>query len=144
MMAVMFRPVSALYFVFLSAGKTRWNVWGAGLAQWLQCQTLKGHRCESRQELQENFLIQGQLFVLTLYFSISSTRVTTVACKRSWFFHQKYRWQVTAKHACTLHTWLCIKWYDMVHGCMVYSEYAKMAAVSCGTSHATVCSHTED
>ena len=25
----------------------------------------------------------------------------------------------------------------MVHGCMVYTEHAEMAAVSCGTSHAT-------
>ena len=25
----------------------------------------------------------------------------------------------------------------MVHGCMVYTERAEMAAVSCGTSHAT-------
>ena len=29
---------------------------------------------------------------------------------------------------------------DMVHGCMVYTERAKMAAVSCGTSHVSVVS----
>ena len=28
-------------------------------------------------------------------------------------------------------------WSDMVHGCMVYTERAEMAAVSCGTSHAS-------
>ena len=27
--------------------------------------------------------------------------------------------RVTAKHACTLCMWLCTKWRDMVHGCMV-------------------------
>ena len=29
---------------------------------------------------------------------------------------------------------------DMVHGCMVYTEHAEMAAVSCGTSHASAVS----
>ena len=29
---------------------------------------------------------------------------------------------------------------DMVHGCMVYTERAEMAAVSCGTSHASAVS----
>ena len=28
-------------------------------------------------------------------------------------------------------------WSDMVHGCMEYTERAEMAAVSCGTSHAS-------
>jgi len=31
-------------------------------------------------------------------------------------------------------------WSDMVHGCMVYTERAEMAAVSCGTSHASTVS----
>ena len=61
--------------------------------------------------------------------------VTAVARKRSRSFCQKQRWQVTAKHAYTLRMWL-----DMVHGCMVYTERAKMAAVSCGTSHASAVS----
>ena len=29
---------------------------------------------------------------------------------------------------------------DLVHGCMVYTECAEMAAVSCGTSHASTVS----
>ena len=37
--------------------------------------------------------------------------VITVAHKRSRSFCQKCRWQVTAKHTCTLHMWLCMKWY---------------------------------
>ena len=36
--------------------------------------------------------------------------VTAVACKRSGSFCQTCRWQITAKHACTLCMWLCIKW----------------------------------
>ena len=28
-----------------------------------------------------------------------------------------------------------LAWSDMVHGCMVYTECAKTAAVLCGTSH---------
>ena len=31
-------------------------------------------------------------------------------------------------------------WSDMVHSCMVYTERAEMAAVSCGTSHASAVS----
>ena len=33
--------------------------------------------------------------------------------------------QVTAKHACTLRMWLCVKWRDMVHACMAYTERAR-------------------
>ena len=63
-------------------------------------------------------------------------RVTTVAGKRSRSFCRKCRWQVTAKHTCTLRMWFCMKW----HGCMVYTERAETAAVSCGTSHASAVS----
>ena len=45
--------------------------------------------------------------------------VTTVACKRSWSFCQRCRWQLATEHVCTLRMWLCIT--DMVHGCMVYT-----------------------
>ena len=33
-----------------------------------------------------------------------------------------------------------IAWNDMVHGCMVYTEHTKMAAVPYGTSHASAAS----
>ena len=66
---------------------------------------------------------------------ITSQPVAAVAHKRPRSFCWKCSWQVTAKYACTLHVWLA--WSDMVHGCMVYTECAKMAAVSCGTSHAS-------
>ena len=45
-------------------------------------------------------------------------RVTTVA--------RKCGCRVTAKHTCNLHTWLCLKWRAMVHGCMVYREWRAM------------------
>ena len=90
---------------------------------------LKDHRFKSLQERRENFLLQGQLSVL-----LSGSHST-----------QKCRWQVTVKHKCSLRMWLCMKWHgfawsDMVHGCMVYTERTKMAAVSCGTSHVSVVS----
>ena len=31
--------------------------------------------------------------------------------------------------------WLCMKWRDVVYGCMVYTERAETAAVSRGTYH---------
>ena len=63
---------------------------------------------------------------------------TAVAGKRPRSFCQKFRWQVTAN----THTpYICgFAWSDMVHGCMVYTERAEMAAVSCGTSHASTVS----
>ena len=65
--------------------------------------------------------------------------VTAVARKRPRSSCQKRRWQVTAKHAYTLRMWLCMKW----HGAWLYGVHrtcAEMAAVSCGTSHASAVS----
>ena len=65
--------------------------------------------------------------------------VTAVARKRSRSFCQKCRRHVTAKHACTLRMWLCMKW----HGAWLYCVHrtcAETAAVSCGTSHASAVS----
>ena len=45
--------------------------------------------------------------------------VTTVARKRSRSFCQRCRWQVTAKYACTLRMWLCMKW----HGAWLYGVH---------------------
>ena len=46
-------------------------------------------------------------------------RVTAVARKRPRSFCRKCRWQVTAKHACTLRIWFCMKrhgaWLSGVH-----------------------------
>ena len=91
---------------------------------------LKGRGFESLQERRKNFLLQGRLSVLTLI-SVS----VPPPCYRS----QKCRWQVTAKHTYTLRMWLCMKW----HGTWLYGVHktcAEMAAVSCGTSHASAVS----
>ena len=68
---------------------------------------------------QKNFLLLGQLSVLTLISVSIPPPVTTVACKRSWSFCQKCRWQVTAKHTYTLCMWLCMKW----HGAWLYGVH---------------------
>ena len=65
--------------------------------------------------------------------------VTAVAHKRSRSFCQKCRWQVTAKHAYTLHMWFCMKWL----GAWLYGVHricTETAAVSRGTSHASAVS----
>ena len=62
----------------------------------------KGYEFEYRQEQRENFLLQSQLFVLTLIRCPFHPRVTAVACKRPRSLCQKCRWQVTPKHAYTL------------------------------------------
>ena len=80
---------------------------------------LKVHRFESLQERWENFLLQGQLSVLLIWYPFHPC-VTAVARKWSRAFCQKCRWQVTAKHAYnTLHMWLCMKW----HGAWLYGVH---------------------
>ena len=81
---------------------------GAGIAQWLE------RRFESLQERRENFLLRGQLSALTLIWVSIPT-----PCNRSQPFCQKCRWQFTAKHACTLCMWLCMKW----HGAWLYGVH---------------------
>ena len=70
-------------------------------------------RSESLQEWRDNFLLQGQLSLLTLIL-VS----VPPAC-----YCQKCRGLVTAKHTCIPCIWLQIKWYcKLMHGCMVYTE----------------------
>ena len=80
---------------------------------------LKGCAFEPLQEWQENFLLLGQLSLLTLFQYSFHPRVTAVACKISRSFCQKCRWQVITKHACTLCMWLCMKW----HGAWLYGVH---------------------
>ena len=62
----------------------------------------KGCEFESWQEQRENFLLQGQLCVLTLIRCRFHPCVTAVTSKRPRSFCQKCKWQVTRKHAYTL------------------------------------------
>ena len=72
-----------------------------------------------------DLLLQGKFSVLTPISVSIPPHVTTVAHKRSHPFCQKCRWQVTAEHTCTQHTWLQMKRHcKLVHGCMVHTDRA--------------------
>ena len=112
--------------------------WGAGIAQWLELRThdwkVAGlNPCRSSGRIS----FSGVDFLCWLLFQYPfHPGVTAVAHKRSQSFCQKCQWQVTAKHAYTSRVWLCMKW----HGAWLYDVHrtcAEMAAVSCGTSHAS-------
>ena len=95
----------------------------AELAQWLERRTRDRKIPDSSpwQEHREKFLLQGQLL---LWYPFHPS-VTAVARKTSRSVCQKYRWQVTAKHICTLPMWLWMKWHrKLAHGWMVYTELA--------------------
>ena len=107
-----------------------------GIAQWLEHQT-------------RDWMVTGLSPGRRIFFSMVNFLCwlifqycsTSTAWKRAWSFCQKCRWQVTAKHTCTLCMWLCMKWHDTVHACIVYTECAETAAVSRGTSHVTTKQH---
>ena len=89
----------------------------------------KGHGFDSWQEQQENFLLQGQLSVLT-HFGIHSAPQDPVilpAGCRLWI------------NTCTICRWLWIQWCcKLVHGCEVYTEHVpRQQQFSHGTSHIT-------
>ena len=111
----------------------------AGIAHRLECQTCNWKGVgSSPSRSSRNFFPQGQLSVLTLILVSIPPLCYRSSMYISQSFYQKCRWQITAKHA---YMKGCgIAWNDMVHGCMVYTERAEMAAVSCGTSHASAVS----
>ena len=97
---------------------------------------LKGRGFESLQEQRENFILRGQLSVLfDSYFGIRSTPVLLQLQVKDPGHSTK-----SAEGRLHLNThapYVCgYALSDMVHGCMVYTERAETAAVSCGTSHA--------
>ena len=70
----------------------------------------KGCEFKSRQEWQENFLLQSQLWVLTLIWCLFHPQVTAVAHKRHRSFCQKCRGQITPEHLWPIKVrvgWLC-------------------------------------
>ena len=114
------------------------NWLGAGIAQWLEHWTRDrkvagSNPCRSGGRI---FFSRVSFLCWLLFRYPFHPNVTAVTRKRPRSFCQKCRWQVTAKHAYTLCMWLCMKW----HGCMVYTERTQMAAISCGTSHASAVS----
>ena len=106
----------------------------AGITQWLEHRTRDWKVAGSNPAgAAGEFCSPGSTFCADSYFGIHSTHVTALAHKISRSFWQKCRWQVTAKDAyVALHevTWL----YGVHRTC------AEMAAVSCGTSHASAVS----
>ena len=114
---------------------------GAGIAQWWEHQTrdwkVGSNPCWSGRRI----FFSGVNFLWWLLFQyLFHPPVTTLAHKRSRSFCQKCRWQVTVKYTCTVWYVCGFAWSDMVHGCMVSTEHADMAAVSCGASHASAVS----
>ena len=111
---------------------------GMGITGWLECQThdwkvVGSNPCGGGGRI---FFSRVNFLCWVLFQYPFHPCVTVVAHKRSQSFCQKCRWQVTAKHPCTI--CLCFAWSDMVHGCVVYTERTDTAAVSCGTSHFSV------
>ena len=83
---------------------------GAGIAQWLEHRTHDWKVAGSNPCWNGGKIFFSRVdFLCWLLFRYSfQPRVTTVACKKSRSFCQKCRWQVTAKHAYTLHMWLLL------------------------------------
>ena len=111
---------------------------GAGIAQWLERRTHDWRVAGLNPCRSGRIIFFSRVdYLCWLFFQYPfHPRVTAVAHKRSRSFCQKCRWQVTVKHAYTLCMWLCMKW----HGAWLYGVHrtcAEMAAVSCGTSHAS-------
>ena len=112
----------------------------AGIAQWLERRTRDWNVAGSSPGRSGGRIFFSRVdFLCWLLFRYPfNPRVAAAARKRSRIFCQKCRWQVAAKHARTLRMWICMMWH--VHGCLVYTEHARTAAVSCGTSHASAVS----
>ena len=96
-------------------------LFGAGIAQWLEHWTRDrkfagSNRCRSSGRI---FFSRVNFLCWLLFQYPFHPLVTTVARKRPRSFCQKYRWQVTAKHAYTLRMWLCMKW----HGAWLYGVH---------------------
>ena len=104
----------------------KWKLWicvrlGVGIAQWLQRRTRDQKVAGSNPCMSD-----GRIFFSTVNFQCwllfrypFHPRVITVARKKTRSFCQKCRWQVTAKHACSLRMWLWMKW----HGAWLYGVH---------------------
>ena len=98
------------------------DIMGAGIAQWLECQTRDWKVAGSNPCRNSRIFFSRVNFLCWLLFRYPfHPRVTAVARERARSFCQKCRWQVTAKHAYTLRMWLCMKW----HGAWLYTEPAR-------------------
>ena len=92
--------------------------WGARIAQWLErwiCdrKVMGSYPGRSGRRI---FFSRVNFLCWLLFRYPFHPCVTAVAGKRPLSCCQKCRWQATAKYACTLCMWLCIKW----HGAWLY------------------------
>ena len=97
----------------------------------------KGPGFESREEQRENFLLRGQVSVLTLISVSKCTCVTAVAPKRFLSFCQNCRRQVTAKLPCMHPRYMASNKVTLKTDAWMYGVHrtcAETAAVSRGTS----------
>ena len=135
--------LSSLFLLFVFLSNSIWTIiLGSGIAQWLGRRTRDwkvagSNPCRSSGRI----FFSGVDFLCWLLFRYPlHPRVTAVARKRYWSFCRKCRWQVTAEHTCTQHTWLQMKRHcKLVHGCMVYTDRAprRQQFLSLGISHVT-------
>ena len=78
----------------------------------------------SQIQFQAGVVGERSTFCADSFWYIFYPCVTAVTLKRSWSFCQKCKWQVTAKHTCTIHMCLQMKWdCKLVYCCMVYTEH---------------------
>ena len=113
---------------------------GAGVAQWLECRTCEWKVTGSNPCGSGGRIVFSRVNILCwlLFWYPFHPCVTAVA--RTDPSHStksaggKLQLNMHAPYVCS------IVWNDMVHGCMVYTEHAKMAAVPCGASHASAAS----
>ena len=73
---------------------------GVGIAQWLEHRLVRKVACLNPCRSSRRIFLSMVTFCTDL-------------CKRPWSYCQKCGWQVTAKHAYTSHTRLCMKWYGV-------------------------------
>ena len=117
--------------------QSSWGRTGSGgiveMAQWLEHQTCDWKVSGSipRRSSRRIFFSGVNFLCWLLFWYPLRPRVTTVVCKSA-----GGRLQLnTHVTVCTLCVWPCMKWCNMAHGCIVYTECAEMAAVSHNTSH---------
>ena len=94
----------------------------------------KGRAFESLQERQKNFLLRGQLSVPALI-SVSVSHICYSSFPGLWDLgNQKCRWQVTAKHACTLRIIMALHEVTW-HGAWLYGVHRTRRDGSSSTCH---------
>ena len=112
--------------------------WGVGRAQWLEHWTCDWKVTGSNPCRSDGRILCSRVNFLCwlLFWYLYHPHVTAVAHKRSRSF-----WQLTAKQACTF---VCVTLREVTWCIVVWCTQNEMAAVSCGTSHASSISTSLD